>query len=107
MGGCLSSDDGAPEAPTDGSLPRVFFDMQIGDKNAGRIVMELRSDVVPKTAENFRALCTHEKDLGFKKSTFHRVVSVYNCFVALHPADQRLVILLLCFSKTVFCYPNF
>ena len=38
--------------------PKVFFDMQIGDAPAGRIVMELRKDVVPKTAENFRALCT-------------------------------------------------
>jgi len=41
-------------------LPRVFFDILIGDKPAGRIIMELRSDIVPKTAENFRALCTGE-----------------------------------------------
>ena len=38
--------------------PVVFFDMTIGDKSAGRIEMTLRADVVPKTAENFRALCT-------------------------------------------------
>ena len=38
--------------------PRVFFDISIGGKNAGQIVMELDADVVPKTAENFRALCT-------------------------------------------------
>lgn len=36
--------------------PKVFFDIKIGSKNAGRIVMELRADVVPKTAENFRCL---------------------------------------------------
>lgn len=41
-------------------LPNVFFDVEIGGKYAGRITMQLRSDVVPRTAENFRALCTGE-----------------------------------------------
>merc|ERR1712118_585110 len=40
--------------------PIVFFDMEIGGKAAGRVEMELRADVVPKTAENFRALCGRE-----------------------------------------------
>jgi hypothetical protein len=40
------------------SLPLCFFDVTINDKSAGRITMRLASDVVPKTAENFRALCT-------------------------------------------------
>ena len=36
--------------------PRVFFEIQIGKRNVGRIEMELRADVVPMTAENFRCL---------------------------------------------------
>ena len=60
-------------------LPRCFLDISAGGEKLGRVVVELRSDVVPKTAENFRALCTGEKGYGFKGSTFHRVIPGFMC----------------------------
>ncbi|KJE90249.1 peptidyl-prolyl cis-trans isomerase E [Capsaspora owczarzaki ATCC 30864] len=70
-----------PAAPSTGGnkLPRVYMDIKIGSSKAGRIVMELRSDVTPRTAENFRQLCTHSKGFGFKGSSFHRIIPDFMC----------------------------
>ena len=63
------------------SNPRVYFDISIGGQDAGTVVFELFANVVPRTAENFRKLCTGEcgqgqqrKPLHFKNNCFHRVI---------------------------------
>lgn len=62
--------------------PFVFLDVSIGDDHVGKMVFELFADVVPKTAENFRALCTGEMGVGkttrtplyYRGTRFHRII---------------------------------
>ena len=63
-------------------LPRVWLDLSIGGVKSGRLVLELFADRVPRTAENFRCLCTGEKGISritglalcYRGSTFHRLL---------------------------------
>ncbi|MBN3278210.1 RBP2 ligase, partial [Polyodon spathula] len=61
------------------SNPIVYFDISLDDEPMGRITMELFSHIVPKTAENFRALCTGERGFGFRNSIFHRIIPDFVC----------------------------
>ncbi|XP_056320612.1 E3 SUMO-protein ligase RanBP2 isoform X5 [Danio aesculapii] len=80
---CVSQADSAQvslaETLSRDSNPRVFFDVCVDGADAGRIVMELFAHIVPKTAENFRALCTGEKGFGYRGSIFHRIIPDFMC----------------------------
>lgn len=61
--------------------PRVFLKVAADGQPLGTVTIELFSHIVPKTAENFRALCTGEKGFGLRDSIFHRVIPSFMCQV--------------------------
>lgn len=63
--------------------PVVYFEVSADGEPLGHITMELFANIVPRTAENFRALCTGEKGFGFKNSRFHRIVTDFVCQVSI------------------------
>ncbi|PNF37100.1 Peptidyl-prolyl cis-trans isomerase E [Cryptotermes secundus] len=98
-----------PETKKPKKNPQVYFDIKIGKNSIGRIIMMLRADVVPKTAENFRCLCTHEKGYGYQGSTFHRIIPDFSkyllsvCLPPLPPGVTCVVALIPCICS----HPNF
>ncbi|KAF5335761.1 hypothetical protein D9611_009660 [Ephemerocybe angulata] len=57
-----------------GNSPKVFFDVAINNQPSGRIVFKLFDETVPKTAQNFRELCTGQHGFGYAGSGFHRII---------------------------------
>lgn len=76
IGGLMQGFFGKKDAPI---TDTVYFDIEIDGEPAGRIEMGLYGDVVPKTCENFRQLCTGEPGFGYAKSTFHRIIPGFMC----------------------------
>ncbi|XP_078732387.1 E3 SUMO-protein ligase RanBP2-like isoform X1 [Lampetra fluviatilis] len=69
----------APLEVSSETNPTVFLDVAADEEPLGRISIELFTNVVPRTAENFRALCTHEHGFGYRNSTIHRVIPGFVC----------------------------
>lgn len=64
---------------TGAAKPNVFFNMSVANKSVGRIEFKLYDDVVPRTARNFRELCTGQNGFGYKGSSFHRIIPQFMC----------------------------
>ncbi|PVU98950.1 hypothetical protein BB559_001160 [Furculomyces boomerangus] len=73
--------DSNVETPEENKVanPSVFMEISVDGRSAGRIEFVLRADVVPKTVENFKQLCTHKKGFGYKNTIFHRIIPKFMC----------------------------
>lgn len=75
----------------------VYFDLKLGRYGAGtpigRVVIELKDDVTPRTAENFKQLCLAPEGQGYRGSRFHRVIPNFMCqggdFTNVSSTDRR------------------
>lgn len=76
-----TTEDEPPPGQKKKQNPQVYFDISVGKTELGRIIMMLRADVVPKTAENFRQLCTHEQGFGYQSSSLHRIIPEFVSFL--------------------------
>ena len=99
--------------------PRVYLEIEVGAQAAGRITIELFAGVVPRTAENFRALCTGERGVGksgkrlhYKGSSFHRVITEFMAQVHPTPFPPRHQVTLMsctpgacCATASTFVHP--
>ncbi|KAL1421170.1 hypothetical protein MTO96_023339 [Rhipicephalus appendiculatus] len=74
-----SDDKEVGEKAKKSANPQVYLDISVDGQEIGRVRIILYKDVVPRTAENFRCLCTHERGFGFIKSTFHRIIPGFMC----------------------------
>jgi peptidylprolyl isomerase len=83
-GQVIKGEDYRPFHAVNPKNPKVFFEITIDGKPAGRIEMELFADTCPRTAENFLQLCVGTtsktgKPLAYKGSSFHRVIPDFMC----------------------------
>ncbi len=84
--------------------PVVFFDISIGGSPKGRIEMELRADIVPKTADNFRCLCTGEKGVGRYVHNMSRSIVILEFSIDFWTVHSCFM--LLDFCSTLFLFNN-
>ena len=64
--------------------PKCFFDVSCDDENIGRVVFELRADLVPKTVDNFKKLCEGFDGKSYKNNVFHRIIPGFMCQVRIY-----------------------